>query len=129
MLDNRPPGLARRDVDGSTHRVSTPTRRVTMTILLLRRYVGRSFPGLDCCVPRCCARSSRGLQGAVDGRPGHAELGGDLRHGVTPLAVVAKFVVHLPCELDLARAELGLLAAGTPAGPRRGQAVHGALGH
>jgi hypothetical protein len=34
----------------------------------------------------------------VDGRAAHAELGGDLRDGVTALAVLTAFLVHLPRE-------------------------------
>ncbi len=119
--------MPRRDVDGSRHRETHETRNEDHRAPC--RYIGWSCSDRDCCGLCCCACSSRGFQCAVDGRPGHAELGGDRRHRVAPFAVLAEFVVHLPGEFDLARAQFGLLAAGAPAGPRRRQAVPGALGH
>ncbi len=66
---------------------------------------------------------------SIDRRSADVELGGDLRDGVLLLAVVAGLVVHLACQLDLPRSELGSLAAGAAAGAGRGKAVHGSLGH
>ena len=58
-----------------------------------------------------------GVEVAVDGGSGDAELGGDLGDGVEVTASLVCFVVDLPGGPGLACAELWFLAAGTAAGP------------
>src|SRR5664280_1662730 len=76
---------------------------------------------------RTRAPRRRLAQVAVDGGAGDAELGGYLGDGVLALALGVAFVVHLLCELGLARSELGLLTtaprpARSPVGAARGLA-------
>jgi hypothetical protein len=66
---------------------------------------------------------------SIDRRSADAELGGDLPDGVSALAVVACFVVHLARERDLSGAKLGFLAAGAPAGARGDEPVERAFRH
>src|SRR3954451_18510123 len=82
---------------------------------------GGALPGPPAAVGRPAGRTRRGRSGSpaelsgassavaglgggevpVDGGPGDAELGGDRRHGVAALAVLAGLVVHVPGQPDL----------------------------
>jgi hypothetical protein len=68
-------------------------------------------------------------QAAVDGGAGAAELGGYLGDGGLALALGVAFVVHLLCELGLARSELALLTACAAAAAGGLEPVQGPFGH
>jgi hypothetical protein len=57
----------------------------------------------------------------VDSGAGDAELGGDLSHGVSALAVWAGFLIHLLGNAGLAGVSLGFLPTGAAAGPGGGR--------